>query len=98
MKPYSFLQVFALYEVPVVAMDISSVFLLSPLAGFMADVKFGRLKVLLCGSFIMLLSVSLTLIVVIVLKLSSYSFNVSGYYMILVALFISYFSYGSGQI
>ena len=46
----------------------------------------------------MLLSVSLTLIVVIVLKSSSYSYNVSGYYMILVALFISYFSYGSGQI
>ena len=44
MKPYSFLQVSALYEVPVVAMVISSVFLLSPLAGFMADVKFGRFE------------------------------------------------------
>ena len=97
MKPYSFLRTSSLPDATIFAMLISSVFLLSPLAGFMADVKFGRLKALLCGSFIMLLSISLTLIVVIVLKSSSYSFNVTGY-MIVVALFICCVSYGSGEV
>ena len=97
MKPYSFLRISSLPDATIIAMFISSVFLLSPLAGFMADVKFGRLKVLLCGSFIMLLSVSLTLIAVIVLKSSSYSFNVAGY-IIVVALSICYISYASGEV
>ena len=96
-KPYSFLQISALYEVTTISMVISSVFLLSPLAGFIADVKFGRLKVLLCGSFTMLLSVCSILIVIIVLIISSYSFNATGK-TISVALAISYIFYGFGEV
>ena len=97
LKPYSFLQNLYLSDSAVLAMFISSVFLLSPLAGFIADVKFGRLKVLLCGSFTMLLSVCLFLVVVIILTISSYSFNATGK-MIVAGIGISFILYGFGEI
>ena len=96
-KPYSFLQISEPPDTAVLAVVISSVFLLSPLAGFIADVKFGRLKVLLCGGFTILLSVCSILIVGIVLETSIYSFNVTGK-MILAAIGISFFFYGFGEI
>ena len=96
-KPYSFLQVSNPPNSAELAVVISSVFVLSPLAGFIADVKFGRLKVLLCGSFTMLLSVCSILIVGIVLAISSHSFNTTGK-MIMAAFAISFFFYGFGQI
>ena len=96
-KPYNFLQNSSLSNAAVLAVVISSVFLLSPLAGFIADVKFGRLKVLLCGSFTMLLSVCSILIVGIVLAISSHSFNTTGK-MIMAAFAISFFFYGFGEI
>ena len=76
-------------------MVISSVFVPSPLAGFIADVKFGRLKVLLCGSFTMLLSVCSILTVGIVLAISSHSCNATGK-MIMAAFVISFLFYGFG--
>ena len=97
-KPYSFIQYSSIISsAAMLAVGISSVFLLSPLAGFIADVKFGRLKVLFCGSFIMLLSVCSILIVGIVLITSSYSFNATGK-TIIAALAISIIFYGSGGI
>ena len=96
-KPYSFLQYSNIVSSAVLAVGISSVFLLSPLAGYIADVKLGRLKVLFCGSFIMLLSVCSILIVGIVLITSTYSFNATGK-TIIAALAISIIFYGSGGI
>ena len=96
-KPYSFLQHSYPPDSAVLAMFISSVWLFSPLAGFIADVKFGRLKILLCGSFTTLLSVCSILIEGIVLTTSSYSFNATGK-MIMAGIVISFIFYGFGAI
>ena len=97
LKPYSYLQNSDLPNSALITVLLSSVFLLSPLAGFIADVKFGRLKVLLCGSFTLLLSVCSILIVGIVLITSSSSFNSTGK-LIITALGISIIFYGFGAI
>ena len=97
LKPYSFLQSSDLSDSALITVLPSSVFLLSPLAGFIADVKFGRLKVLLCGGFTILLSVCSILIVGIILTTSNYSFNATGK-LILAALGVSFIFYCFGAI
>ena len=96
-RPYSFLQISETYVSVLLTVSISAVFLLSPLGGFIADVKFGRLKVLLCGTFMMLLPVCLIVITGICLVSSNYSFNSTGK-MIIAVIVISLFFYGSGEI
>ena len=97
LRPFSFLQTSETYVSVVLTVSISAVFLLSPLGGFIADVKFGRLKVLLCGTFMMLLPVCLIVITAICLVSSNYSFNSTGK-MIIAVIVISLFFYGSGEI
>ena len=97
LKLYSFLQNSDISDSVYIPVLLSSVFLLSPLAGFIADVKLGHLKVLLCGGFTILLSVCSILIVGIVLITSSYSFNTTGK-LIIAALGISFIFYCFGAI
>jgi len=72
-------------------------FLFSPLAGYIAHVKIGRLKILLCGTFAKLLPLFSCLIVVIVLVISSYSSNSTGQ-MLIDVVGISFIIYGFGEI
>ena len=97
LKPFSFLPSYDAYASVLLAVLISAVFLLSPLGGFIADVKFGRLKVLLCGTFMMLLPVCLIVITGIGLISSNYSFNSTGN-LIFGATYSSLFLYCFGEI
>ena len=97
LRSFSFLQISNAYDSVVFTISISAVFLLSPLGGFIADVKFGRLKVLLCGTFTMLLPVCLILVAAICLISSNYSFNSSGK-MIIAVIGISLIVYCTGEI
>ena len=96
LKPFSFVQNIDTYvSLVVYTVSSSAIYLLSPLVGFIADVIFGRLKVLLCGTFMMLLSVCSILIVVSCLSSTLYSFNSTGK-TILAVLGTSFILYGSG--
>ena len=97
LRSFSFLQISDAYDSVVFTISISAVFLLSPLGGFIADVKFGRLKVLLCGTFMMLLPVCLILVAAICLISSNYSFNSTGN-MIIAVIGISLTVYCTGEI
>ena len=79
------------------AVVVSGVSLLSPLGGFIADVKFGRLKVLLCGTVMMLLQLCLIVIPGICVVSSDYSFNSTGK-MIIAVFGISFILYSTGEI
>ena len=96
LKPFSFLPSYDVYASVLLALSISAVFLLSPLGGFIADVKFGRLKVLLCGTFMMLLPVCLIVITGICL-ISSNSFN-STTNLIFAVIYCSLVLYGFGDL
>ena len=80
-----------------VTVIVSVVFLFSPLAGYVADVKFGRIKILLCGTYFMLISIILTLIICTIVTLSVHTFNISGY-TLLAVLFVSMLMYCFGAV
>ena len=70
-----------------VASLIALLFLfISPLAGFIADVKFGRYKALLCSSYLMVGSVSLILLMVIILTYAIHSYH---FYLYLSLVFFA---------
>ena len=97
LRPFSFLQNSNSNDSFVIAVLMSAVFLLSPLGGFIADVKFGRLKVLLCGTFVMLLPVCLIVITGICVINSNYSYNSTGK-MIIAVMYSSLVLYGFGEV
>ena len=82
----------------VLACLIALLFLLfSPLAGFVADVKFGRFKILVCSSYLMVVSTGLILLIFILLAFTIHSFN---YYVftILISLLATLLIYITGRV
>ena len=70
------------------ACGIALIFLvLSPLAGFLADVKFGRFKVLMCSSYLMVVSTSLALLAGGLIAFTVHSFNYYFYIVFALVLF-----------
>ena len=63
------------------------VYLFSPVAGFLADVKYGRLNVLKCSTYIMLVSVVVSLVVITLFNAVS-KVNVY-FYLLLAVLFLA---------
>ena len=62
LQPPAYLQHLNIWTSATLAFFIALVFMvLSPLAGFLADVKFGRFKVLTCSSYFMVVLTSLAL-------------------------------------
>ena len=63
LQPSAYLHLSDIQTSAMLACGIALIFLvLSPLAGFLADVKFGRFKVLMCSSYFMVVSTSLALL------------------------------------
>ena len=75
LKPASYIQYSAVASATILSVIIYAAFLFSPIAGFIADVKFGRFKMLLCGTYIILLSVISILIIGIVIAYTVHTFN-----------------------
>ena len=87
LQPLAYLQLLDVWSSAILACVMALIFLvLSPLAGFLADVKFGRYKVLMCTSYFMVVSTSL---VVLAGGLNAFTVHTLNYYFyILCALFI----------
>jgi len=47
------------------------IYIFSPLAGFLADVKYGRLKILKCGTYVMLIAVVVSLVIITLFNVAS---------------------------
>ena len=90
LKPDSYMQYSDIYVATVIAVIVYAAFLFSPLAGFIADVKFGRFKMLLCGTYIILLSVTSILILGILIATTVHTFHPFG--MILLTLMVIIFA------
>ena len=75
LKPASYIQYSTIGSATVIAVIVYAAFLFSPLAGFIADVKFGRFKMLLCGTYIILLSVIFIFILGILLASTVHTYN-----------------------
>ena len=58
----------------------------SPLAGYLADAKFGRYRLLTFSTVLMIGSISISLVVAVLLKIVFHSFSV--YYVLLTCLFL----------
>ena len=87
LRPTGYIQFSYIKDATLFAVFTYAVFLFSPLAGFIADVKFGRIKMLLCGSYIMLLSVIFGLLVLIMVSLvHTYTFRLILLYLVGVTM------------
>ena len=87
LQPPAYLQLLDIQTSAILACIIALLFLvLSPLAGFLADMKFGRFKVLMCSSYFMVVSTSLALLAGGLIGFTVHKINY--YFYILYALFI----------
>ena len=75
LRPINYIQSSYFRDGTLIAVYIYAVFIFSPLAGFIADVKFGRIKTLLCGTYILLFSVISILILGIPIASTVHDFN-----------------------
>ena len=94
--PTSFIQYLDTQTWVIIMGLLALVFLISPLAGYLADVKFGRFNMLLKGSFLMLASIICLVFVMILLLFTVH--NTSYYfYMLLLAVFVIGLTYSCGR-
>ena len=98
LQPPAYLQLLDIRTSAILACVIALIFLvLSPLAGFLADVKFGRFKVLMCSSYFMVVSTSLVLLAGGLIAFTVHTRNY--YFYILYALFVfSILAYICGRV
>jgi len=78
LRPISFLINSGIHASLLIGSITSVIFLLSPLAGFLADTKFGRLRVLLFGTYMMLFSTLVSLALMICFTAASFSYDTVG--------------------
>ena len=97
LQPPAYLQLLDIRTSTALACVIALIFLvLSPLAGFLA-VKFGRFRVLMCSSYIMVVSTSLALLVGGLIVFTVHTFNYYFYIVSALALF-SILAYICGRV
>ena len=97
LTPTSYLQFSDAASAIPMALVVYAVFLFSPLAGFIADVKFSRFKMLLCSTYIMLLSVISILFLVILIASTVHTLNIFSKILVTL-LFISVALYCIGDV
>ena len=98
LQPSAYLHLSDIRTSAMLASGIALIFLvLSPLAGFLADVKFGRFKVLMCSSYLMVVSTSLALLAGGLIAFTVHSFNYYFYIVFALALF-SILAYTCGRV
>ena len=84
LQPLAYLQNSTPRNSAVLACLIALLFLLfSPFAGFVADVKCGRFKILVCSTYLMVVSNGLILLLLILLIFTVHSFN---YYVFIIVI------------
>ena len=98
LQPPAYLQLLDIGTGAILACVVALIFLvLSPLAGFLADVKFGRFKVLTCSRYFMVVSTSLALLAGGLFALTVITFNYYFYILYVLVLF-SILAYICGRV
>ena len=98
LQPPAYLQLLDIRISTALAFLIALIFLvLSPLAGFLADVKFGRFKVLMCSSYLMVVSTGLALLAGGLIFFTVHTFNYY-FYIVFVLTILAILVYTCGRI
>ena len=90
LRPTGYFQLFNFYVGSIVAIVVCCAFLFSPLAGFVADVKLGRLRALILGSSVMVLSITLISTLLIILAITDDRHFFIGVSLLLGVAFLLY--------
>ncbi len=96
-RPTRYIQMAYIDDALWISIISSLIFMLTPVAGFVADVKSSRIRLMRYGTVIILLSVLILLVSGICLSLNTYHFNTSGL-LLVSTIILSSILYTLGQI